>query len=214
MKSSSGTLAPLEVKPLAVKELIPGPVQNEDLHLIEQPLVLARAKEDSVTILATPKNMNSLQESIHAKFDLAMRARREMPLVTRAHDDFEDIQKEAERAGLSVEAFLETHQLSLDDRAQSRFRDETATSNRAILTSNVNEVSSIVRECMQPVSQTHAEMALEQMKELLRARMEARDLQIEVPEMSPEQSEALNFWMRSSDSVMNNLAKQILYRFH
>lgn len=227
MKTNSGTLAPLEVKPLAVADTkayapqanVPSEIvlRNEvasEAPVIEGPLVLPDRFAKANQNVVNPADM-PVTTSLQARFDRAAAYHREMPLVNRRQDDFEDLENAASKAGLSVEEFIEHNQLSVkDNRSSAGFRQETSWTNRDTLTNNSFEIASIARECMQPISLTNAEMAVEQLKELLRARLEARDLQIEVPPLAEEQREALQLWLGSHREPMSDLAKQILSRFH
>ena len=150
---------------------------------------------------------------------------RENPVTTRLRETMDDIEDLAARQGLSVDEFLSIRNQAknpsrydedLKARKTALFRDETNVSydlsQQRPLTNNLAEVAGLVRDCLQHIPTNNEELAVVVLRDILRARLEARELNVKVPQCASDQIDTLRFYQRSNDSVLSNLASQILSR--
>lgn len=150
---------------------------------------------------------------------------RENPLVTRQRETLDDIEDLAARQGLSVDEFLAIRNQGsnvtqkdrdLKDRKSAMFRQEISQSYEAVskgpLTNNLAEIAGLVRDCLQHVPTNNEPLAKIVLADILRARLEARELCVKVPQASQEHIDTLRYYQRSDDRVLADLAGQVLSR--
>jgi hypothetical protein len=125
---------------------------------------------------------------------------------------------EAEVAGMPVEAYIESRgplrevqSDTLQDRAQSRFLEETSDV-QGVHTKNPHEVASIVRELLQDIPTHNETMATRVMRDILEASNQALEINFKMSMKNPNQVATLHMWLNSHRQPMSDLARTILSR--
>jgi hypothetical protein len=134
------------------------------------------------------------------------------------NDTFTSLREKINGSGMSVQEYIEKYNIQIEDNLyEALVQNETIVNVHEQGTMNFNTLDSetmlLSREASQPVPlQGPMEILVQTLQDILSARMEASKQDIQLPEVSQEQQQALQYWATANKGMASELAKTILSR--